>query len=183
MCPSGCLFIWRAWWRYFCSIRRKSRKQFKGIRKNTINYPIISDCCHWSWFRLPDSELIQGGATNVKFDMIISQQDKNYLYALFNITKHWCNGMCCLKIRLQIIRCSKFWKCRWSFMAQKIYRIESGWLKNSRLCSTHIIRPYAVRPNVWTYSYLAVVGLRTGWIASAIPRKGSLPRLHVVWCT
>lgn len=73
----------------FCSIRRKSRKQFK---RNKKEYDKLSD--HIGLLPLvmvspADSELIQGGSDERRkfLDMIISQQDKNYLHALIQYNK------------------------------------------------------------------------------------------------
>lgn len=73
----------------FCAIRRKQRKQFK---RNKKEYDKLSE--HIGLLPLvmvspDDSELIQGGSEERRkfLDVIISQQDKNYLYALIQYNK------------------------------------------------------------------------------------------------
>jgi DNA replication and repair protein RecF len=73
----------------FCAIRRKQRKQFK---RNKKEYEKLSE--HIGLLPLvmvspEDSRLIQGGSEERRrfIDLIISQQDKNYLYTLIQYNK------------------------------------------------------------------------------------------------
>lgn len=73
----------------FCAIRRRQRKQFK---RNKKEYDKLSE--HIGLLPLvmvspADSELIQGGSGERRrfLDMIISQQDKQYLHALIHYNK------------------------------------------------------------------------------------------------
>lgn len=73
----------------FCAIRRRQRKQFK---RNKKEYDKLSE--HIGLLPLvmvspADSELIQGGSEERRrfLDVIISQQDKQYLHALIQYNK------------------------------------------------------------------------------------------------
>ncbi|MDH6357565.1 DNA replication and repair protein RecF [Parabacteroides sp. PF5-9] len=73
----------------FCAIRRRQRKQFK---RNKKEYDKLSE--HIGLLPLvivspADSELIQGGSSERRrfLDLIISQQDKQYLHALIQYNK------------------------------------------------------------------------------------------------
>ena len=73
----------------FCAIRRKQRKQFK---RNKKEYDKLSE--HIGLLPLvmvspADSDLIRGGSEERRrfMDLIISQQDKNYLHALIQYNK------------------------------------------------------------------------------------------------
>ena len=73
----------------YCGIRRRQRKQFK---RNKKEYDKLSE--HIGLLPLvlvspDDSELIQGGSEERRrfLDVIISQQDKNYLHALIQYNK------------------------------------------------------------------------------------------------
>ncbi len=73
----------------FCGIRHKQRKQFK---RNKKEYGKLSE--HIGLLPLvmispADTELIQGGSDERRrfIDMIISQQDKNYLHSLIQYNK------------------------------------------------------------------------------------------------
>ena len=73
----------------FCALRRRQRKQFK---RNKKEYEKLSD--HIGLLPLvivspDDSELIKGGSEERRrfIDLIISQQDKHYLYALIQYNK------------------------------------------------------------------------------------------------
>ena len=73
----------------FCGIRHKQRKQFK---RNKKEYGKLSE--HIGLLPLvmispADTELIQGGSEERRrfMDLIISQQDKNYLHALIQYNK------------------------------------------------------------------------------------------------
>jgi len=73
----------------FCAIRRRQRKQFK---RNKKEYDKLSE--HIGLLPLvmvspTDSELIQGGSEERRrfLDLIISQQDKQYLHALIQYNK------------------------------------------------------------------------------------------------
>ena len=73
----------------FCAIRNRQRKQFK---RNKKEYDKLSE--HIGLLPLvmispADSDLIQGGSEERRrfLDLIISQQDKNYLYALIQYNK------------------------------------------------------------------------------------------------
>lgn len=73
----------------FCAIRNKQRKQFK---RNKKEYDKLSD--HIGLLPLvmispADTDLIQGGSEDRRrfLDLIISQQDKKYLYSLIQYNK------------------------------------------------------------------------------------------------
>ena len=73
----------------FCAIRRKQRKQFK---RNKKEYDKLSE--HIGLLPLvmvspADADLIRGGSEERRrfLDLIISQQDKNYLHALIQYNK------------------------------------------------------------------------------------------------
>ena len=74
---------------FFCGIRHKQKKQFK---RNKKEYKRLSE--HIGLLPLvmispADTELIQGGSEERRrfMDLIISQQDKNYLHALIQYNK------------------------------------------------------------------------------------------------
>lgn len=90
------LCVLQGWYEYgereeeiFCAIRHRQRKQFK---RNKKEYDKLSE--HIGLLPLvmvspTDADLIQGGSEERRrfIDLIVSQQDKNYLHALIQYTK------------------------------------------------------------------------------------------------
>lgn len=107
----------------FCAIRNRQRKQFK---RNKKEYEKLSE--HIGLLPLvmvspADSELIQGGSDERRrfFDVIISQQDKQYLHALIQYNKALLQRNTLLKNQSQDIALYEVLEMQLGMYGQMVY--------------------------------------------------------------
>lgn len=89
---------------FFCSLRRKQKKQFKRNKKEYEKLSEHIGCLPLVMVSPADSELITGGSDERRrfLDVVLSQFDKEYLYALIKYNKALQQRNALLKSDMQV---------------------------------------------------------------------------------